>query len=624
MGIPFVPDVIQGINLVSYLGHGENWAISVQDDRAYLGANLEMSIIDVSRSSQPERLGHIVLPGPVTGIAVTGAHAYVTTGFGSGLFVIDISNPASPIVISTHYAGSHLAGVVFSGDLAIVTGIKLHMMDISDPAEPVEVSYYEFPLGYTGGKKTAVSGGYAYALYQGSAGRTGGFQIINISDPTRPSITGDFTAPFNIHEIIPIGDYVYLLVGTGLESADLVVVDISDPEHPVEVSLDSNTAWRAVSMAVSGRFIFLADPGGPGTSGSLKIFDVADPVHPKLTGYFDGVNQPAGAMTVDNRLAYVTSDDGLAIVDISEPTAPSRAGLYMLDRLPDLGRDIVVSGSYAYIADGWSGLLVVDISRPNNPLIVSSLDTAGIAWGLALDGNLVYVADEYNGLRVIDISNPINPVEVGFYDLPGQFEFFHNVTIADKYAYVADGGYEAGEIGLRVLNVSNPAKPTAEGYLTLKMPEQERPFARIEDVVVAGDYAYVAAGTAGLRVIDVTEPAAPVEVGSYETPGRADNLAVSGRFAFLVDGDLRIIDLFDPAAPALVGFFDIQGFSATPYVAVQGHYAYVTGNGIQVLDSSNHKMLVEAAGYPLASGSVTVAGEMVYVVGEGFFILRTR
>jgi hypothetical protein len=36
-----------------------------------------------------------------------------------------------------------------------------------------------------------------------------------------------------------------------------------------------------------------------------------------------------------------------------------------------------------------------------------------------VSGNYAYVADGYAGLRVIDVSNPSNPREVGYFDTPG-------------------------------------------------------------------------------------------------------------------------------------------------------------------------------------------------------------
>jgi len=137
-----------------------------------------------------------------------------------------------------------------------------------------------------------------------------------------------------------------------------------------------------------------------------------------------------------------------------------------------------VSGSYVYVAGDSTGLRVIDISNPSNPVEVGYYDTPGYAMGVAVSGSYAYVADWHYGLRVIDITDPSNPVEVGYYNTPG-------------YAY---------------------------------------------GVAVSGSYAYVADRRAGLRVIDITDPSNPVEVGYYDTPGYAMSVAVSGSYAYVADG----------------------------------------------------------------------------------------
>jgi hypothetical protein len=97
---------------------------------------------------------------------------------------------------------------------------------------------------------------------------------------------------------------------------------------------------------------------------------------------------------------------------------------------------VTVSGSYAYVADGPTGLRVIDVSNPQNPVEVGSYDTPTAARGVAVSGSLVYVADDTTGLRVVDASNPQSPFEAGYYDTDG---FASDVTVSGSFAYVADG-----------------------------------------------------------------------------------------------------------------------------------------------------------------------------------------
>jgi hypothetical protein len=86
------------------------------------------------------------------------------------------------------------------------------------------------------------------------------------------------------------------------------------------------------------------------------------------------------------------------VIDISDPTSPSYAGGY---GLPGGAFDVAVSGDYAYVANGSSGLYKIDISDPEYPSGCWSYDTPGTAWGVALAGDYAYVADWDFGLEVI-------------------------------------------------------------------------------------------------------------------------------------------------------------------------------------------------------------------------------
>jgi hypothetical protein len=249
---------------------------------------------------------------------------------------------------------------------------------------------------------------------------------------------------------------------------------------------------------------------------------------------------------------------------------------------------------------------------------------------VALWAGYAYVADEFSGLRVIDVHDPAYPVEVGHDDVPGRSKFFTDVAIRGYtlancssgrvYAYVADALPE--NTGLRIIDVSDPAAPKQVGHL--RLAEGEQGDVRAYGLAVDGDYAYIAVGGAGLRVVDVSDPSVPVEVGVLDVPGRANQVVVADDRAYLVDGDLRIVDISDPASPREIGFYDVPNLSAWPYVAVEGHYAYLTAQGTSVLDVSDPGAPVEVAAYPLAQGGVAVANGMVYVIGDGLYILRPR
>jgi hypothetical protein len=93
------------------------------------------------------------------------------------------------------------------------------------------------------------------------------------------------------------------------------------------------------------------------------------------------------------------------------------------------------------------------------------------------------------------------------------------VAVQDSYAYVGVG------LRLVVLDVTDPAAPTEAGAMA--------PFPHsVENIVVSGTLAYVASGGAGLRVVNVSDPADPAEVETWDSPGYAEGVAISGQIVY--------------------------------------------------------------------------------------------
>ncbi len=120
-------------------------------------------------------------------------------------------------------------------------------------------------------------------------------------------------------------------------------------------------------------------------------------------------------------------------------------------------------------------------------------------------GDLAYVADGASGLRVIDVSNPAFPVE---HRRPRHA----GLRLRTSRSSASSPTWPTAAFGLRVIDVSNPAAPVEIGALDTP--------GYAYDVEVVGELAYVADRDSGLRVIDVSNPAAPVEIGSPRHAGQ--------------------------------------------------------------------------------------------------------
>lgn len=118
---------------------------------------------------------------------------------------------------------------------------------------------------------------------------------------------------------------------------------------------------------------------------------------------------------------------------------------------------IVERDGYWYLAGQW-GLECWTFDGNHNFAKVSEVPTPGIAQWVALEGNYAYVADGWEGLSIVDISNPHNlqfmstymPWPIVYEALPGYFE---HVAVKDHIVYLS------GRYGVAVIDVANPQSP---------------------------------------------------------------------------------------------------------------------------------------------------------------------
>lgn len=119
--------------------------------------------------------------------------------------------------------------------------------------------------------------------------------------------------------------------------------------------------------------------------------------------------------------------------------------------MPGFANNVKVSGSFAYVAAGTVGLIVVDVSNPKLPSIVATIDTDGVALDLGIDGGHLYLADGVAGLKVYSLDNPVLPSLVGFVDTPGNAQ---DISVQNGYVYVGDG-----VAGIQVIDARTPNAP---------------------------------------------------------------------------------------------------------------------------------------------------------------------
>ena len=141
----------------------------------------------------------------------------------------------------------------------------------------------------------------------------------------------------------------------------------------------------------------------------------------------------ANSVAVSGNYAYATAyqDDGLEVMDISDPTQPFHVSSLVDDvsMLLDNPRDIKIIGNYAYVTSmSEDGIQVFDISDPYNvvPTVSISDDSSTALDGASMIevvGNYAYVTGASDdGVQILDVTIPSAPVPVA--------AFFNNYSVA--------------------------------------------------------------------------------------------------------------------------------------------------------------------------------------------------
>ncbi|MBU1754218.1 Ig-like domain-containing protein [bacterium] len=328
------------------------------------------------------------------------------------------------------------------------------------------------------------------------------------------------------------------------ESINILVdgQNVCNDSAPIEarkklVAMDLSNASNWTNTKITPGYIAV-DP----TLGRFKFAD-GDLERSKLVGRYDSLHTAYGVY-VQNGYAYVANfQQGLEIIDISNPENPVSTGRYDTN---GWAYEVFVSGKYAFVADGYSGLQIIDISSPKNPVLLGSCDTPGWAYDVQVVGKYAFVADYRSGIQIIDVSNPLQPVIAGSLEIGGAQ--CRGIFVSNNYAYVADD-----KSGMYIVDVKDAARPT--------LVSTYKNNAQAKGVFVSNNYAYLVSYQSLLEVIDVSNPRNPAVRARLSLPGNLYDIAQFDKYAYIAagSGGIHVIDLTQPINPRLIETFKTDG-----------------------------------------------------------------
>jgi choice-of-anchor B domain-containing protein len=297
------------------------------------------------------------------------AREYAIVGRTDGTSFVDISDPSRPVYLGDlpKTEGSRSSiwrdmkvyrdHVYIVADAANEHGVQVfdlrQLRTVRNPPVTFEETFIYDGIHSAHNIVINEESGYAYSVGSSSGGETcgGGLHMISLEDPGRPTFAGCFADPSTGRR------------KTGYShDAQCVVYHGPDAEHrSKEICLGSNET-------------------------ALNIADVSDkdnPVSIATISYPNVAYTHQGWLSEDHRYFY-QNDEG------DEPQG-------------------LVAGTRT---------LVWDVTDLDDPVLVKEhiAATTTTDHNLYVRGNLMYQSNYGSGLRILDISEPDNPVEIGFFD----------------------------------------------------------------------------------------------------------------------------------------------------------------------------------------------------------------
>jgi hypothetical protein len=203
-----------------------------------------LSVIDLSRPSDPRELAFMTMPDLVLEAVISGHRALAATR--RGLFVIDLTDPRRPILMGQTDIATRARDIQVVGDLAYVAADEgLVVIDMSDPGRPREIGRY-LSNAASGVQDVAVSGDRAF-LSQGADG----LLLLDITNAARMQAVGTVPASISVNRVAVADNLAYLIDGGGLR-----VLDLSELDQPREAGI----LWlNGAALSVSHDRVYVAD-----------------------------------------------------------------------------------------------------------------------------------------------------------------------------------------------------------------------------------------------------------------------------------------------------------------------------------------------------------------------------
>lgn len=226
----------------------------------------------------------------------------------------------------------------------------------------------------------------------------------------------------------------------------------------------------AKQITIAGHYAYICSDVG------VVVVDIEDPVNPKVKHIIgeEYVKHPHST-AIQFRYMYVADEEGVKVFDITKMDKPKPVSKIKVPHV----HSIYLARTYAYLAAGKLGLVILDIENPERPRVDQVYNAGGkindlhdVKLGITYTSEFAYLADGKNGFRVVQLTSPDTPGNVGFsprptpklistFEIPLEGHAYSINRALDRDRAVDEAGNQIavfGRVGGRPLNLEEQHK----------------------------------------------------------------------------------------------------------------------------------------------------------------------
>lgn len=281
---------------------------TILPDEAMVG-----KLVDVASLNEPED------------IVVHNGFAYLPCRDGNNVAIIDIKNPAAPVMAYSLQDSDILDAFSVAVEkeflyVLSMTNAVVSVYQISNPYKPKKIAAIKvggegsylpwYRSNYTRLRKIIVQDCYAYVTHSSESK----VYILDVKRPSVPAIISSFHTGDGAFAALVKQNTLYL-AGYGPGSS-LITVDISDKKNPVitDRTYDPVTLKGTCALAIKGKHLFVTAYNAD----KVWSFDITDPLHPKVVQSIGDTNMRGpGRIAFYKDKAYVLNsvNNSVAVVN---------------------------------------------------------------------------------------------------------------------------------------------------------------------------------------------------------------------------------------------------------------------------------------------------------------------